>query len=187
MYVRRLSLLSMVAPFLLVSLIAPNAVSQNVAEGATSGVVLTKLAPPVYPPLARQARIAGDVRIDLVIRRDGSVESAVLFSGHPMLAPAALESAKKSQFECRGCSDSAKSYSLTYTFGFLDDSGCKSVVEERRVRSSKCLYLWKCDTRYISTWHPPKYGVPEVTQSQGHVTILVSSVCLETIAASPGR
>jgi TonB family protein len=94
------------------------------AQSATSapevGVVLTKLSPPVYPPLARQARIAGDVVVQVSVRKDGSVESIELFSGHPMLARAALDSAKQSTFVCRGC-ESTTSYLLTYTFGISSD------------------------------------------------------------------
>jgi TonB family protein len=149
------------------------------AVAPQTGVVLVKLAPPIYPPLARQARIMGDVKIQLTVRQDGSVETAELFSGHPMLKQAALDSAKKSQFECRGCNDRGTSYSLTYTFGFQNDGGCSDVVEEQRVRSLKCLYLWKCGVRSISTWHRPENRAPEVTQSDGHVTILVSSACVE--------
>jgi TonB family protein len=153
------------------------------SETPQTGVVMTKLSPPVYPPLARQARIMGDVKIDLRIRQNGSVESAALFSGHPMLAPAALDSAQKSQFECRGCTISGTSYSMTYTFGFRNDGGCMDVVEERAVRSPKCLYLWKCGVRSFSTWHRPENLPPEVTQSPGRVTILASSTCVEVDSA----
>ena len=48
-------------------------------------VVLSKLSSPVYPPLARVARISGDVNLALRIRRDGSIESAEVVSGHPLL------------------------------------------------------------------------------------------------------
>jgi TonB family protein len=85
------------------------------ADLPPTGVVMTKLSPPIYPPLARQARIMGDVEVELTIQPDGSVASAVLFSGHPMLAAAAIRSAKQSQFECHAC-DGVRSYILTYTF-----------------------------------------------------------------------
>ena len=164
---------------------AQNAFAQTAAQSATpqTGVVMTKLSPPMYPPLARQARIMGDVKIDLRIRQDGSVESAALFSGHPMLAPAALDSVQKSEFECRGCAVSGASYSMTYTFGFRNDGGCMDVVEKRAVRSPKCLYLWKCGVQSFSTWHRPENLLPEVTQSPGHVTILASSSCVEVDSA----
>jgi TonB family protein len=142
-----------------------------------TGVVLTKLFPPAYPPLARQARIMGDVKLQVGIRQDGSVASGDVVSGHPMLKQAALDSAQKSQFECRQCGDPVTAYSMTYTFGFYDDGGCG---RSRRVRSSKCLYLWKCGEEWQGPENWPEYSAPKVTQSQGHVTILVSSVCVQT-------
>jgi hypothetical protein len=42
---------------------------------ATSGVILSKLSPPVYPPLARQTMIGGDVTVKVSLRPDGTVES----------------------------------------------------------------------------------------------------------------
>ena len=78
-------------------------------------MVLTKLFPPSYPPLAKQAWIAGDVMVAVRVRPDGSVESASVVSGHAMLGPAAAQSARKSEFECRGCRE-VTPYSLVYTF-----------------------------------------------------------------------
>src|SRR5207249_1269830 len=79
------------------------------------GAALVKLHPPVYPPLANQARIAGDVELELTIQENGTVESAMAISGHPLLTPAALESVSRSQFECSGCTHSV-TYSLVYSF-----------------------------------------------------------------------
>jgi TonB family protein len=162
----------------------PLAVAQNVAaqapsSDATPQAVLTKLVPPVYLPLARQARITGDVKVRVLIRKDGSVESAEVISGHPMLKEAALDSAQKSQFECKACEDQGVSYSLTFTFGF-GEGGCREVVRERRVRSPKCVYLWKCGLEHSTSWEFEDYRAPEVTQTPGHVTILVSPVCVQT-------
>ncbi len=147
-------------------------------------VILVKLSPPLYPPLARQARIMGDVRVYVHVRKDGSVESVELFSGHPMLAPTALESARKSQFECRGCSDDASPYPMTYTFGFLDDGKSKEVVTEKPALSAKCLFLWKCGIKRTTSWQCPDSRPTEMTESHGHVIILVSTVCVETQSAS---
>jgi TonB family protein len=155
-----------------------NAQTQGVANTAPgTGVVLTQLSPPIYPPLARQARIMGDVKIQVGIRQDGSVASAEVISGHPMLKQAALESAQKSAFECRRCGEAVTSFPMTYTFGFYEDGGgCGFKIV--RVRSSRCLYLWKCGEE----WHEPDYRAPAITQSQGHITILVSTACVETEA-----
>ena len=46
---------------------------------------------PMYPPLARQARIQGRVKLEFVITGNGEVASIDIVSGHPMLAPAAVE------------------------------------------------------------------------------------------------
>ncbi len=160
--------------------------AQDAASAQTpqqTEVVLVKLSPPLYPPLARQARIMGDVKVYVHVREDGSVESAELVSGHPMLAPTALESARKSRFECRGCGDEVSPYPMTYTFGFLDGGKSKEVVTERPARSAKCLFLWKCAIERTTTWQCPDYRPAEMTESHGHVTILVSTVCIETQSA----
>jgi TonB family protein len=167
------------------SAFAQSAFAQGAAQAETpqTGVVITKLSPPVYPPLSRQARVTGDVKIALRIRQDGSVESAEVISGHPMLKQAALDSAQKSEFECRGCGDLGVPYSLIFTFGLRDDGSCRDVVEERPARAPKCLYLWRCGVQSFSTWHGSEDRPPEVTESAGHVTIFVSPWCAQTIAA----
>jgi TonB family protein len=50
---------------------------------------------PVYPPLARQARIQGTVILRIIINKLGAVRDTPLVNGHPMLAPAAVEAVKK--------------------------------------------------------------------------------------------
>lgn len=96
--------------------------------------VLTKLADPTYPPLARQARIMGDVNLMLTIRQDGSVESGVVVSGHPMLKQAALDSAQRSQFECRGCGEAISSYALKFKFQIVPSDppkDCDAQIEKQ--------------------------------------------------------
>jgi TonB family protein len=147
-----------------------------------TGVVVVKLVAPIYPPLARQTRITGDVELKLSIRQDGNLDSAVVVSGHPLLRPAALDSAQRTQFECRKCSEPTTSYQLIYTFRIEGECGCEPVVSRpktsepaqadpqitnatnrvtvtalivcicdpaiqiTKVRSLKCLYLWRCST-----------------------------------------
>jgi protein TonB len=45
---------------------------------------------PIYPPLARQARVEGTVRLEAVISREGTILNLRAVSGHPLLIPAAL-------------------------------------------------------------------------------------------------
>jgi protein TonB len=66
----------------------------RVSAGVTSGLLVRKV-PPTYPPLARQARIQGVVILQAQISKDGNIENLQLISGHPMLAPAAIEAVKQ--------------------------------------------------------------------------------------------
>jgi protein TonB len=50
---------------------------------------------PIYPPLARTARIQGPVVLEAIIGKDGTMQHLQLVSGHPMLAPAALEAVRQ--------------------------------------------------------------------------------------------
>ncbi|HTS38065.1 MAG TPA: energy transducer TonB [Candidatus Solibacter sp.] len=66
----------------------------RVARGIESGLLQTKVAP-IYPQLARQARIQGTVILKAFINKNGDVADLQLISGHPMLAPAAIEAVRQ--------------------------------------------------------------------------------------------
>jgi hypothetical protein len=144
------------------------------ADGAAKdGVILTGLSDPVFPPLAKVARVLGDVVLTLGIRPDGSVQKVDIVSGPVMLQQAAKESAQRSQFECGKCSTDVTQYSLTYAFKYGEGDCCAGSADPPkttwvqghvtvvsppiclcdpsadvvRVRSAKCLYLWKCSIR----------------------------------------
>jgi protein TonB len=67
--------------------------------GSVQKARLAKQVQPRYPPLARQARIQGVVKLTAVIARDGSVQKLEVGSGHPLLVPAALEAVKQWQYK----------------------------------------------------------------------------------------
>ncbi len=54
---------------------------------------------PAYPELARKMNIAGTVKIEVVVAPNGTVKDARVVGGHPVLASAALDAAKKWRFE----------------------------------------------------------------------------------------
>jgi len=66
----------------------------RVSQGVSSGLLIKKVQP-AYPPLARQARIQGQVLLQAEISKDGTIQNLQLISGHPMLAPAAIEAVKQ--------------------------------------------------------------------------------------------
>ena len=54
---------------------------------------------PVYPPLARQARIQGKVVLHAIIDKDGRVSQLEVVSGHPLLVQAALDAVKQWRYQ----------------------------------------------------------------------------------------
>jgi TonB family protein len=54
---------------------------------------------PRYPELARSMRIAGKVRIEVLIAADGHVKSANVVGGHPLLTQACVDVIKDWKFE----------------------------------------------------------------------------------------
>lgn len=92
------------------------------AQETTAQARLVRLSDPVYPPIARQARITGVVEVEVIVHRDGSNDVNVL-SGHPMLKDAAITSARSSEFDGAMCSPSC-SYLLRYSFTQSVDGDC---------------------------------------------------------------
>ena len=147
------------------------------SDANKNNVVLTQLFAPIYPPIARQARITGDVELNLKVRGDGSIAAVEAVSGHPLLSAAALDSAKRSSFRCVQCSEATVSYRMVYTFQIAEPQDCCRATEAGfpkvsqsenhitviggpacicepaativRRRSLKCLYLWRCKTIYF--------------------------------------
>ena len=54
---------------------------------------------PVYPPLARQTRISGTVRLHAIIGKDGAITSLEVMSGHPLLQQAALDAVRQWRYQ----------------------------------------------------------------------------------------
>jgi TonB family protein len=153
--------------------LCPLSITQTVQDQRMPNAVVDHLHLPMYPPLARQARIAGDVLLEVGLRQDGTVASAKVISGHPMLKLAALDSATKSTFVCQGCKDGTTLYSLRYTFGFTIGPNASCVDCGSYVRARKCLYLWKC------AWHNAPSSEGGMGEAPGRIIILALPGCVE--------
>src|SRR3984893_4459604 len=71
---------------------APKLTPQRIRVGGNGQAAMAIRAPkPSYPPLAKQARIQGVVRLNAIIGKDGTIQDLKAASGHPLLVPAALE------------------------------------------------------------------------------------------------
>ena len=54
---------------------------------------------PSYPDLARKMSLKGTVRIEVVVAPNGTVKQTRIVGGHPVLADAAQDAARKWRFE----------------------------------------------------------------------------------------
>jgi protein TonB len=54
---------------------------------------------PLYPPLARQARIQGNVVLHAIIDKEGKVAQLEVISGHPLLVQSALDAVKQWRYK----------------------------------------------------------------------------------------
>jgi len=70
----------------------------RISQGVTRGLLIHRMEP-TYPPLARAARMQGDVVLSAVIDTNGQIQNLQLVSGHPMLVPAALEAVKQWRYK----------------------------------------------------------------------------------------
>jgi protein TonB len=61
----------------------------HISSGVAQGLLLQKELP-VYPPIARAARVEGTVVLAAVISKNGVIENLRVVSGNPMLQQAAL-------------------------------------------------------------------------------------------------
>jgi periplasmic protein TonB len=62
--------------------------------GVVQSANLIRKTQPVYPPLAKQARISGKVVLNAVISKDGTIQNLTVASGHPLLVNAAVEAVR---------------------------------------------------------------------------------------------
>ena len=72
----------------------PKTTSIRVSNGVQSAKLLQQ-PKPIYPALARSARVSGTVRLQAIIGRDGTIRNLQLVGGPPLLIAAALEAVSR--------------------------------------------------------------------------------------------
>lgn len=75
-----------------------NGVQRLRVGGNVESSNLIKKVTPLYPPVAKQARIQGTVRFTALIDREGNIADLQLISGHPLLVPSAQDAVKQWQY-----------------------------------------------------------------------------------------
>jgi len=69
-----------------------------VSQGVSLGMLQSQVEP-VYPMIARRARVQGRVTLRAVISAQGTIESLQVIDGHPMLVSAALDAVKQWRYK----------------------------------------------------------------------------------------
>ena len=71
---------------------------QDSKDGELTRKAKTRVAP-VYPDVARRMSVTGTVKLAVVVAPNGTVKSAKVIGGHPVLVNAAVDAMKRWKFE----------------------------------------------------------------------------------------
>jgi TonB family protein len=82
------------------------------AEGPAGRKAIERVAP-VYPQLARRTHIRGVVKLDVVVRPNGTVKSAKVLGGSPVLIESATDAVRKWRFEA-GPEETTETVQVTF-------------------------------------------------------------------------
>lgn len=88
--------------FIVVALIALTTnvvIAQSAPAAANSERKVSSRVAPNYPELAKRMHIRGTVRVEAVVRANGSVKSTRVLGGNPVLVDAAVDAVGKWKFE----------------------------------------------------------------------------------------
>ena len=78
----------------------PRATPRRVTVGGNvQAARLVNRVQPLYPPLARQTRISGTVKLHAIIGKNGAVEQLQVVSGHPLLVQSALDAVRQWRYQ----------------------------------------------------------------------------------------
>jgi protein TonB len=70
----------------------------RVSSGVSAGMLIAPIRP-VYPEVARAARVEGTVIVEAIISRSGTIESLHVVSGPPMLQRAAIDAIRAARYQ----------------------------------------------------------------------------------------
>lgn len=92
------------------------------ARPASSPEIVSSPAPP-YPPAAVAALASGEVKVDVVIDKEGVVTRARATSGHPLLRPASEASARYWRFAPASGEAAERTAQISFAYRFILDTG----------------------------------------------------------------
>ena len=96
--------------------------ARNNSESLSEQPTVVAAVASILSPIARQARVESDVKVEVKIDEKGNVQSAKVISGHPLVSKASETAAKKWKFNPLGQEASVRTVQLTFSFWCL--TGC---------------------------------------------------------------
>ena len=93
----------------------------RVSSGVAEGHILAPIQP-VYPAIAKNARIQGTVVIEATISKQGLIEQAHVISGQPILAQAALKALAQARYRPFKLNGDSVDVETTINFNFVLDN-----------------------------------------------------------------
>jgi len=97
----------------LIALTTSIACAQNASAATNSERKVATRVTPSYPELAKKMHIHGVVRVEALVKANGTVKSTRVLGGNPVLVDAALEAVGKWKFES-GQSETTEIVQLTF-------------------------------------------------------------------------
>jgi protein TonB len=70
----------------------------RISQGVSVGRLVNKV-DPVYPRIARDARVQGSVVLAAIVSKDGAIQDLHVLSGHPMLVQSALDAVRQWRYK----------------------------------------------------------------------------------------
>lgn len=103
------------AGFIAVAIIAlvTIAAAQNTPASSNGGRKVTARVAPSYPELAKKMHIRGVVKVEVVVKPNGSVKSTRVLGGNPVLVESATDAVSKWKFE-PGTDETTEVIQLTF-------------------------------------------------------------------------
>ena len=89
----------------------------RLSDAEAKKVVKTRVNPE-YPPLAKQMRVTGEVRLDVYLNEDGTLDKIHVVSGNALLAGAAQNAVKNWKFGPPTVDDKPVKAVASYSFSF---------------------------------------------------------------------
>jgi TonB family protein len=103
-----------IAAFIVIAIISFTQVqAQSTPAPTGSGRKVTARVAPAYPELAKKMHIQGTVKVEAVVRPNGTVKSTRILGGNPVLIEAASDAVKKWKYEA-GQSETTEVAQLTF-------------------------------------------------------------------------